>query len=509
MLTLDGRVKLGGSGSVMSHKEGAGERKRRRRSLTMSEFPASWLAPESNLSPPTSSTDSNPGSSLPLSMGGEGGSDGVNEMRRQQQYRLPAMPGASAEVDVWALGVSCIELSQGRPPRPETAILASYGDWRFTTTLGNIASIAEASSTATVSSSKSNGWCLPSEAMETVGMGMSEEMWTFIRKCLTPDPEARPTVQELLKDPFIVQHGELSQELLTRIRSMVDFVDQCASISEGLLLGSTGSTTSSSNSLCSLTSSPGSTTTASSTSSSSLTLSPSKATHMIDFKMDEADWLIPRIHPRVDSVYDESSFFDEAGVPKSPPGSSESSCFQPLPVLSDWKHQRISHPKVKQTLMCDQSRYLVFRHSRSPSLATIVEHQMEEDDTIFWTDNDNDKVDDTDDCNSDKDIGTNRNTLDRQGRKEESFQHPGNFHPHYKHGFIQDNQRQGQNNNRDKGDMETVTTEATVHIAHEVVYLDNLTIEYGCGLKSFMEYDLHGASSRLIVLYEIHESCLQ
>ncbi|KAF9924292.1 hypothetical protein BGZ65_008426, partial [Modicella reniformis] len=52
LLTLDGHVKLGGTGSVMSHKEGAGERRRRRRSLTMTELPASWLAPESNSSSP-------------------------------------------------------------------------------------------------------------------------------------------------------------------------------------------------------------------------------------------------------------------------------------------------------------------------------------------------------------------------------------------------------------------------------------------------------------------------
>lgn len=178
----------------MSHKEGAGERKRRRRSLTMSEFPASWLAPESNLSPssttPTSPSDNHHHSdSAALLQCG----DLMNDM---QHYRLHAMPGASTEVDVWALGVACIELSQGRPPRPETPILASYGDWRYTTTLGNIASIADE---VPITTNKSSGWCLPSEALEAVGMGMSEEMWMFIRKCLTPDPEARPTVQDLLQ----------------------------------------------------------------------------------------------------------------------------------------------------------------------------------------------------------------------------------------------------------------------------------------------------------------------
>ncbi|KAF9127757.1 hypothetical protein BGW39_005649 [Mortierella sp. 14UC] len=190
MVTLDGHVKLGGSGSIMSHKEGAGERKRRRRSLTMFEFPTSWLAPESSLSPPLSPTSPTDNCSESALLQGR---DGAND---SQQYRLLSVPGASTATDVWALGVACIELSQGRPPRPETPILASYGDWRYTTTLGNIASVTgDVSATA----SQQNGWHLPNEVLETVGMGMSEEMWVFIRKCLTPDPEARPTVQDLLQ----------------------------------------------------------------------------------------------------------------------------------------------------------------------------------------------------------------------------------------------------------------------------------------------------------------------
>jgi len=47
-------------------------------------------------------------------------------------------------------------------------------------------------------------------------------------------------------------------------------------------------------------------------------------------------------------------------------------------LVSDWKHQRISHPVVKQALLCDRAGYITFRHSRSPSLATIIESQLEE-----------------------------------------------------------------------------------------------------------------------------------
>ncbi|KAG0272290.1 Serine/threonine-protein kinase 3, partial [Linnemannia exigua] len=389
MLTLDGHVKLGGSGSIMSHKSGAGERKRRRRSLTMSEFPTSWLAPESSLSPPLSpiSPTDNCTESAPLLQGrGSGMSD-------LQQYRLLSVPGASMEADVWALGVACIELSQGRPPRPETPILASYGDWRYTATLGNITSVT---GDVAATTNKQSGWCLPNDTLETVGMGMSEEMWVFIRKCLTPDPEERPTVQDLLQDPFIAQHDELSQELLARIRGMVDFVGQCASISEELTLDRSGSDSSLSSTLNSLGSSP-----------SSITLSPSKATHMIDFKMEEPDWIIPRIRPRVDSVYDGSSCFDEAGVPRLV-GPLEAG-FSP-PLGQDLRQRPI------------------------------------------WT-----------------------NVLDESNMKA----------------------------------ADAAQTASEVPPLPHNAYLDNIAIESGCGLPSIVEYDFHGASSRLVVLYEIRESWLQ
>ena len=78
---------------------------------------------------------------------------------------------------------------------------------------------------------------------------------------------------------------------------MMEFVDQCTTLS----LDSQSLLT------------PDSPTTA------SLTLSPSKASHMIhDFKLEEESWLIPMVRPRVDSLYDESSFFDESGLPITP-----------------------------------------------------------------------------------------------------------------------------------------------------------------------------------------------
>ncbi|KAG0011950.1 hypothetical protein BGZ81_001852 [Podila clonocystis] len=182
-------------------------------------------------------------------------------------------------------------------------------------------------------------------------MGLSEELWMFIGRCLTPEPEARPTVHELIQDPFIVMHSDLSQALLNRIKRMLEFVDQCAVISsDGLLQDA------------------------------SLTLSPSKATQLFDQQVEEervGPWLIPMVRPRVDSVYDESSYFDQAGLPMTPPDQRADPDVARL--LSDWKHQRISHPVVKQALMRDRAGYITFRHSRSPSLATIPENQLLED----------------------------------------------------------------------------------------------------------------------------------
>ncbi|KAF9570163.1 p21 protein (Cdc42 Rac)-activated kinase [Mortierella alpina] len=334
MLTLDGHVKLGGSGAIMNHKEGAGERKRRRRSLTMLEFPASWLAPESSPGSPTSPTENEGWSSR---------NPGIDRMSHRT-------PEASVAMDIWALGVACIELSQGRPPRPETPILASFGEKRLRLPPVNHGLISW--ETAAKNVGWNAGWNYHVKTHDSEDFGMSEEMSQFVARCLTPDPEARPTVHELLKDPFIMHHSTVNQDLLARIQRMVDFVDQCASITAECLPDT------------------------------SLTLSPRKASHMIDFKLEEEKiglYLIPMVRPRVDSVYDASSFFDESGLPMTPPVANPA---DPNSPTSAWKHQRISHPLVQQALKCEQARYVTFRHSRTPSLATILENHLE--DQVIW-----------------------------------------------------------------------------------------------------------------------------
>ncbi|KAI7821898.1 hypothetical protein BC939DRAFT_199116 [Gamsiella multidivaricata] len=185
----------------MNHKEGAGERKRQRRSLTMTEFPASWLAPESSPSSPIATPNS------PKFKIEAGTADSLMQGSVGSSSLLQWIPGASAETDVWALGVTCIELSQGRPPRPEMPILALFGEQRLVSQeAGNSSSSTEGRG---YFATDNGGWdSFQEETFGAVGMGMSEEMWAFVARCLTPDPEARPSTQELLEDPFIMQYSK-------------------------------------------------------------------------------------------------------------------------------------------------------------------------------------------------------------------------------------------------------------------------------------------------------------
>ncbi|KAI8350829.1 kinase-like domain-containing protein [Mortierella sp. GBAus27b] len=343
LLMVDGHVKLGGSGSVLDHKTGAGERRRRRRALTMAELPLSWLAPEA-----TPILSNPPGARVPRDSA--------------------SIPFASAETDIWALGIACIELFQGRPPKPDTPILKWLEEPRFAgqTAAGNYMGgfSTPLGMTGNVTGGSIGGWGSIQTGVRDFRTEMSEEMWSFVGRCLTPDPMARPRVRDLLEDAFILKYNRPSAELQERIQRMMEFVDQCAFISSDRQ----------SNDSMSI-SSP-------SSFSSASTLSPTSPTFM-DLRLQEANigpWLIPMVRPRVDLVYDASTFFDEAGLPMSPPDPDTTN------TLSSWKHQRASHPVVKQALKCEQAGYMIFRHSRSPSLATIVESQLEDDPYQFIRD---------------------------------------------------------------------------------------------------------------------------
>ncbi|KAF9365858.1 hypothetical protein BGX34_007946 [Mortierella sp. NVP85] len=294
LLMLDGHVKLGGSGSIMNHRTGAGERRRRRRSLTLNELPVSWLPPESI------SISSNPPGTGTITADvdarkkyGTGDSGTLHSSSSYSQWS----PIASSETDIWALGVACIELFQGTAPKRGMPILTMF---------------------------------------EESGQGRAGD------------------------DTFIQMHNEPSTELQDRIQRMVEFVDQCAYISSDRQLNDTVSISSPSSCSSPLMLSP---------------ISPSNITHTIEMNLEASirPRLISGIRPRSDPTYDASSYFDEAGLPTSPPDPHRAA------QTSGWKNQRISPSIVKQALMCEQAEYMIFRHSRSPSLATILESQMEDD----------------------------------------------------------------------------------------------------------------------------------
>ncbi|KAG0234129.1 Serine/threonine-protein kinase 4 [Actinomortierella wolfii] len=550
LLTLDGQVKLGGSGAIMNHKEGAGERKRRRRSLTMSEFPASWLAPETSATttaaaasvPASPSTPSSPTayqqqqqqSSIPPSPGatlqrsssfadtvsGGGGQQGSNDIGSAGWSAgggsSGGMPEATIEADIWALGVACIELCQGMPPQPQAPILSiatavavakcsgCNGDNSRDVSSRTGTPVSDGSSDtmgegesgggkSTSSSSTSNGDGSPegdrsysiamsashpsmaistsspsftsiySPLMEDTGSSgfggmttsfnsttradsanglgdltsrMSPTFWGFVARCLTPEPAARPTVHDLLHDPFIVERKHTKDELLERIQAMQAFVDQCAALTlaEPLLpekpsnrdAATHGQTTGNKNTVDEGKSGWGgvhrdlhnddmeeqdgprdlSDTTAGVYSRGETVMDSAHLHHgSIEALRDEDEiphvfgvkkvqsngdednddddddfrdpfeqrigpWRVNLMPSRVEGTYDASSYFDEAGLPIAPSNQRHDN-----PI--EWKSQRISHPIVKQALMCERAGYFSFRHSRSPSLATIVETEEE------------------------------------------------------------------------------------------------------------------------------------
>lgn len=186
----------------MNHRAGAGERRRRRRSLTMNELPVSWLPPESISIP------SNPLGAGTISVGIDArkkyGSSGDGGTLHSSSSYPQWTSIASTETDVWALGIACIELFQGTAPKRGTPILSMFEESTLAGqgTTGNIIngfSAPMAMTGGTVGSSM-NGWGNFQIGMYSgARMGMSVEMWSFIARCLTSDPAARPKVHELLK----------------------------------------------------------------------------------------------------------------------------------------------------------------------------------------------------------------------------------------------------------------------------------------------------------------------
>lgn len=85
----------------------------------------------------------------------------------------------NSKTDIWSLGITVIEIAEGEPPysnlKMKLAMLKIIKD--------------------------------PPKGMTDPSL-WSKEMNNFVSRCLTVDPNKRPTAQELLRDPFIEQYAK-------------------------------------------------------------------------------------------------------------------------------------------------------------------------------------------------------------------------------------------------------------------------------------------------------------
>ena len=81
------------------------------------------------------------------------------------------------KTDIWSLGITAIEIAEGEPPyshlHPFRAMFA-------------------------IQNRPPQGLSKPEK--------WTHQFNTFVKKCLSYDPNQRPTSQDLLTDPFILQH---------------------------------------------------------------------------------------------------------------------------------------------------------------------------------------------------------------------------------------------------------------------------------------------------------------
>lgn len=83
------------------------------------------------------------------------------------------------KTDIWSLGITVIEIAEGEPP---------YSNLKMKMAMFKILK------------EPPKGMTDPSK--------WSPEMNNFVSRCLTFDPDKRPTANELLKDPFIEQYAK-------------------------------------------------------------------------------------------------------------------------------------------------------------------------------------------------------------------------------------------------------------------------------------------------------------
>ncbi|KAI8914316.1 kinase-like domain-containing protein [Gorgonomyces haynaldii] len=104
--------------------------------------------------------------------------------------------GYGTNADVWSLGITCIEMAEGRPPYHDIHPMRAI-------------------------------FIIPSKPPPTLETpeDFSEVFCDFIARCLTKNPAKRPTARELLSDPFI-QRAVDSQCMTELVKDTLYFMEQ-------------------------------------------------------------------------------------------------------------------------------------------------------------------------------------------------------------------------------------------------------------------------------------------
>lgn len=101
----------------------------------------------------------------------------------------------SNKIDIWSLGITCIELAEGEPPysnlKPFNAMKAIEENPPSTFTFPN---------------------------------NYSKEFKQFVQKCLIVDPKKRPTVSELLKTNFMINNAKGKHVLHNLVKTKLDLI---------------------------------------------------------------------------------------------------------------------------------------------------------------------------------------------------------------------------------------------------------------------------------------------
>ena len=101
------------------------------------------------------------------------------------------------KTDIWSLGITVIEIAEGEPP---------YSDLKMRMAMLKIIK------------DPPKGMTDPSK--------WSKEMNSFVSRCLTVDPNKRPTAQELLKDSFIEQYAKGPQLLSELVDNWIKEIEE-------------------------------------------------------------------------------------------------------------------------------------------------------------------------------------------------------------------------------------------------------------------------------------------